>query len=108
VSAKVLLVLIVAILFTGSVRSGPSYPLGCADPDVMSKGLKNVSNRDWNEISETSLPSMWPTEISPIYCNAGACQTLGREDRIIYNKCECCEQFDFQVDVKAVATLRNA
>ena len=64
----------------------------------MSKALKGISDSDWNDISETKLPSLWPTEISPIDCNAGACQTLGRQDRVINNECECCELFHLQVD----------
>jgi hypothetical protein len=64
----------------------------------MSKALKGISDRDWNSISETNLRSMWPAEVSPIDCNAGSCQTLGRQDRIINNECECCELFLLQVD----------
>jgi hypothetical protein len=102
-----LIVLMGAVLFAGPAVSAPSHPLGCADPDIVSKALKGISNRDWNEISETNLSSMWPTEISPVDCNAGACQTLGREDRIINNKCECCELFLLQVDRDNVGQIKE-
>jgi hypothetical protein len=96
--SRLLLVVIVAALFISAARSGSSRPVGCADPDVMRKALKGISDSDWNAISETNLQSMWPTEISPADCNAGACQTLSHEGRVIDNNCECCELFHFQID----------
>jgi len=97
-SRRFLLVVIVTIALSARAQGAPTRMLGCEDPDVMSKALKGISNSDWNDISETSLPSMWPMEISPADCNAGACQTVWSQDRVIGNECECCELFHFQVD----------
>ncbi len=96
--SRLLLVVMVTTLFISPARSGPSRPLGCSDPDVMRKALKGISNRDWNDLSETNLPSLWPMEIRPGDCNAGACQMMLHEGRVIDNDCECCELFHFQID----------
>ena len=97
-NGRLLLISVVTMTLSLPARGKPARPLGCADPDVIGKALMALSNADWNNISETVLPTMWPTEISPIDCSAGACQTLGRQDRVINNECECCELFHLEVD----------
>jgi hypothetical protein len=73
-------------------------PMGCASPDALAASLRAVSNRDWDDVDQTKLRSIWHAEIGGIECNAGACQTTGRQDRIINNKCQCCELFRFDIE----------
>jgi hypothetical protein len=72
--------------------------LGCPDVDVLTIALKNITNSDWREISETQLRSMWPMELSGRSCNAGSCDSLQRNDRVISDACQCCEIFYFVSD----------
>jgi hypothetical protein len=73
-------------------------PTGCAAPDVLASNLKALTGRDWNGIDEKKLQLIWPAEIGGIECNAGACQTTGRRDRVINNECQCCELFGFNIE----------
>jgi hypothetical protein len=96
--APITIALLLTSMLSCLAQKAPVVLPGCPNPDDMSKALKEIGSRDWNEISETTLSSMWPTEVSPIDCNAGACQTLGRNERIINNECECCELFHFKIE----------
>ena len=79
-------------LYSSSVR-----PMGCAGSNALAASLKSVSNLDWDHIDETKLQSIWQTELGGIECSAGACQTTGRRDRVINDKCQCCELFSFDI-----------
>ena len=82
----VLIVIAITVLWRPALGS-PARLFGCAAPETISKALEGISKSDWADISETTLASMWPTEVRPTDCDAGACRTLSREDRIINNEC---------------------
>jgi hypothetical protein len=94
---RLILVMVASTTFVRPAGSAPARPLGCVDPVVLSKALKGLNDSDWNDISESTLQSKWPLEITGANCIPGACQTLWREDRVINNECECCELFHFDV-----------
>jgi hypothetical protein len=73
-------------------------PAGCVTPDILAKSLKAVTDRDWNDVDEKKLQSIWPSEIGGIECTAGACQTIGRRDRVINDECQCCELFGLNIE----------
>lgn len=93
---RFLLAMIATAVFVCPAGSTPSRLLGCEDPVVLSKALKGLNDSDWNVIPEATLRSKWPTEITTANCIPGACQELWREERVINNKCECCELFYFE------------
>jgi hypothetical protein len=95
---RLLLVIVVTIMLSGPARGATTRLLGCADPDVMAKALKSISESDWEDISESRLQSVWPMEVRGSDCDTGTCQTLLREDLKINGECECCELFHFTVD----------
>lgn len=97
-SLRLSLAAILITAFTLPIVEATARSLGCTDPVVISNALKKVTDTDWQNISETSLQSMWPAELGGADCRGGACQTLWRKDRIIDDKCECCELFKFDVD----------
>jgi hypothetical protein len=73
-------------------------PVGCVAPDKLAVSLKAISDRDWGDVDETKLQSIWPAEIGGVECDAGACETMGRRDRVINNECQCCELFRFNIE----------
>jgi len=89
--------MIASTIFIRPAGSATARPLGCEDPVVLSKALKSLSDSDWNDISESTLQSKWPSEITSANCKPGACEMLLGEDRVINNECECCELFHFDV-----------
>jgi hypothetical protein len=93
---RLLAIGVAAAALTPAVSSIP--PTGCTAPDVLASNLKALTDRDWNGINEKKLQSTWPAEIGGIECNAGACQTTGRQDRVINNECQCCELFGFNIE----------
>jgi hypothetical protein len=93
---RLILVTIATTIFIRPVGSAPTRLLGCEDPAVLSHALRGFSDSDWNEISEVSLRSKWPSELTTANCIPGSCQMIWREDRVIGGKCECCESFDFE------------
>ena len=94
---RLLLVMIATTLFPLPAGSMPARPLGCEDPVVLSKALKGLREIDWNGISDVTLQSKWPLEISTANCKPGACQMVWHEARVINNQCECCELFIFEM-----------
>jgi hypothetical protein len=94
-SARLIAILVAAALIP-AVSS--TRPMGCVAPDVLATSLKAVTGRDWDDLNEKKFQSIWPAEVAGIECNAGACQTTGRQDRIINNDCQCCELFGFNIE----------
>lgn len=87
---------VVATFLQPAVSS--TRPVGCIAVDNLSSNLKAIGNRDWDDMDETKVKSIWASELSGIDCNAGACQTIGRKDRVIDNRCQCCELFMFNIE----------
>ena len=70
---------------------------GCITRHALAANLKIITARDWNQIGEKQLQAIWTSELGGIDCKGGACNTMGRKDRVIKDECDCCELFQFSI-----------
>ena len=92
------LIIVIMALFWEPAASRPGHISGCLEPDELAKALKVISDGNWNDISEKDLQAKWPSDLRPVDCNGGSCQSLSNEGTIINNECGCCELFHFAID----------
>jgi hypothetical protein len=63
------------ILAALAVQTAAAPPLpDCPQVGVMSTALKNISDRDWEQVSTTELLTMWPKELGAVDCDADSCK----------------------------------
>lgn len=91
-------IILASIALTAASLHSRVRPAGCPSLDALAASLKAVNNLDWDDIDEAKLQSIWFSEIEGIQCDAGACETMGRRDRVIDDKCQCCELFNFNIE----------
>ncbi len=68
---------------------------GCQKPSELGRALAKLQSTGWDNISIGVLKKLWPTNINGLDCSNGVCTSLVSNDRVIRNRCDCCETFFF-------------
>jgi hypothetical protein len=72
---------------------------GCAPATVLAKDLQQLVSSDWQYVSSVGIQKKWSMPIEPFKCESEkSCSVMIHNGRIINNRLECVEVFDFKAE----------